>query len=138
MAWGMNAAVQCQDEFLLLSDDEQAAVRAAIRPGYEGLALRFPESSVAFPAWCAQQGFSPRPDSEKQPVSSDSVPVLAVSGLFDPFTPPEWADRATATFATRHLIVLPDAGHDTALAGECPIHVVSAFIDNPAAAPTNC
>jgi pimeloyl-ACP methyl ester carboxylesterase len=61
--------------------------------------------------------------------------VLAISGRFDPFTPPEWAERATAGFASRHLVTLPKAGHDTALAGNCPITIVSAFIAAPTHAP---
>ncbi len=58
LAWGMNAAIQCQEEFLLSSPDDQAAVMAAVRPGYEGMALRFPESSSALPIWCAKGGIS--------------------------------------------------------------------------------
>jgi pimeloyl-ACP methyl ester carboxylesterase len=135
LAWGMNAAVQCQEEFLLISPEEQAADAAAVRPGYEGLALRFPESSSALPRWCAAQNFAARPEFENAPVSSDSVPVLAISGRFDPFTPPEWADRATAGFATRHLVTLQSAGHDTALASACAIGIVAAFIADPDRAP---
>lgn len=135
LAWGMNAAIQCQEEFLLSSPDDQAAVMAAVRPGYEGLALRFPESSSALPIWCAKEEFQARPTREKQPVSSEMVPVLAISGLYDPFTPPEWADRATAGFSIRYLYTLPYAGHDTAVASSCAIRVVSAFIADPGHAP---
>jgi pimeloyl-ACP methyl ester carboxylesterase len=88
------------------------------------------------PAWCTQQGFTARPAFEHQPVSSDTVPVLAISGHYDPFTPPEWADRATANIARRYLVTLPDAGHDSALSGTCPIQIVSAFIADPTSEPS--
>jgi pimeloyl-ACP methyl ester carboxylesterase len=131
VAWGMNIAVQCQEELLLIDDDEQRAVAAAVRPGFEGFALRFPESSPLLPGFCVRQGLLPRPTFEAAPVSSATVPVLAISGAFDPFTPPEWAERATARFARRSLVTLPAAGHDTALAGLCPVELVSRFLDNP-------
>jgi pimeloyl-ACP methyl ester carboxylesterase len=135
VAWGMNVAVQCQEEFLLTSSEDQAAVAAAIRPGYQGFALRFPESSSLMPAWCGSAGFVGGAAFENEPVSNESVPVLAISGRFDPFTPPEWAERATAGFATRHLVALPKAGHDAALSGLCPIAIVSAFIADPTRGP---
>jgi pimeloyl-ACP methyl ester carboxylesterase len=135
LAWGMNVAVQCQEEFPLIPAEEQSAVAAAVRPGFEGLALRFPESSSAMPAWCAEHNFAARPEYENAPVSSDSVPVLAMSGRFDPFTPPEWADRATAGIAMRYLVTLEAAGHDTALASACSVGIVSAFIEDPNRSP---
>ena len=74
IAWGMDAAVQCQEEFLLVSPDEQAVVAAVVRPGFDGIALRFPESSSAMPAWCATAGFGPRPAYENEPVQSETCP----------------------------------------------------------------
>jgi pimeloyl-ACP methyl ester carboxylesterase len=129
------AAVQCQEEFLLISPREQAADAAAVRPGYEGPALRFPESSSAMPGWCAERGFAARPEYQTAAVTSDSVPVLAISGQFYPFTPPEWADRATAGFATRYLVTLRNAGHDSALRSTCPIGIVAAFTGEPGRSP---
>jgi pimeloyl-ACP methyl ester carboxylesterase len=135
LAWGMNAAVQCQDEFLLIAPEDQVADAAAVRPGYEGLALRFPESSPTMPQWCAEHNFIAGGAEENAPVSSDAVPVLAISGRFDPFTPPEWADRATLHFGTRYLVTLQSAGHDTALSSVCSIAIVSAFVIDPTHAP---
>jgi len=124
-AWGMNAAVECQEEFLLLSAEQVAADAAAVRPGFQDLALRFPESSPALVPGCAEHNFTAVPSTTMTPVSSDAVPVLAISGRFDPCTPREWAERATAGFASRDLVTLENAGHDSALSSECPIGIVA-------------
>jgi pimeloyl-ACP methyl ester carboxylesterase len=47
------------------------------------------------------------------PVPQDSpVPVLFVSGEFDPVTPPGWADSLLERFKSAHNLVLKGSGHD--------------------------
>lgn len=136
--WGMNTAVQCQEEFLLVTPAQRSTVMAQIPPIATGFALRFPESSPLLIDFCRQLGFQSRPSLENEPVSSN-VPLLVISGRYDPFTPPTWADRATAGFQNRYIYTLPAAGHDSASAGPCPKSIVSAFFATPTQAPdTRC
>jgi pimeloyl-ACP methyl ester carboxylesterase len=136
--WGMNTAVQCQEEFLLVTPVQRSAVMANIPPIATGFTLRFPESSPLLIDFCRQLGFQPRPSLENEPVGSD-VPLLVISGRYDPFTPPTWADRATAGFQNRYIYTLPAAGHDSASAGTCPKSIVSAFFATPTQTPdTRC
>lgn len=132
--WGMNTAVQCQEEFLLISPAEQAAVGAQIPPIFRGFEQQFPESTPRLVEFCRQIGLKPRPASENQLVRS-RIPLLAISGQFDPFTPPAWAARATAGFTTRYVYTLPEAGHDSAGASDCSQAIVSAFFNQPTRRP---
>jgi pimeloyl-ACP methyl ester carboxylesterase len=138
VAIGANFAILCQEQYLLISPEEQAADAAAVNPMFASAAPRFVRDFFDAPDLCAQLGFAAAQATEHAPVSGN-VPVLAVSGRYDPLTPPEWATRATAGFGTRYTYVLPFAGHDSALASLCPVGIVSAFFVDPTRAPdTTC
>jgi pimeloyl-ACP methyl ester carboxylesterase len=138
VAIGANLAILCQEQYLLISPEEQAADAAAVNPAFASAAPRFVQDSFNAPDRCATLGFAAAPASERAPVSGN-VPVLTISGRYDPLTPPEWADRATADFGTRYPYVLPFAGHDSALASLCPVAIVEAFFVEPSRAPdTRC
>ena len=46
------------------------------------------------------------------------VPVLLVSGFFDPVTPPDFAQRVARTLPNSRLVVSPTGGHGSATG--CP------------------
>ncbi len=134
IAWGMFTAVQCQEEFLLLTPDEIAKAKDTIPTQMVGWGLRFPESSSKLPVFCETFGFEPADPREAKAVSSD-VPTLVISGRYDPFTPPEWADRASEGLSRAYIYILEDAGHDAASAGSCPHLLVHNFYADPSQAP---
>jgi hypothetical protein len=134
LAWGMNTAVQCSEEFALVKPGQVDAVWAQIPPAMQGFALRFPESSPRLVEFCRSLGL-PRPDPrEDEPVVSD-VPVLALNGLYDPFTPPAWGNRSTAGFRTRYEYTITNAGHDSAASSTCTMSMVTAFVADPGRQP---
>jgi hypothetical protein len=132
--WGMNTLVQCQEEFLLLTPQERAYAERNTPPQIYDFALRFQESNFRLPDFCASLGLQPTNPIEAHRVTSN-VPTLAISGRFDPFTPPEWARRATATFPNLYIYTLENAGHESAAAYTCAQPVVHDFITNPYQAP---
>lgn len=67
--------------------------------------------------------------SERLPVASP-VPVLLLSGAYDPVTPPDWGDRAAATLPKSRHLVFRSAGHLVTATEECAITAAVTFIDS--------
>lgn len=65
-------------------------------------------------------------------VSSD-LPVLLLSGGFDPITPPQNAELAAEALTSDQQVVFPAGGHGQLLSGECQNDIVLAFLDDPGA-----
>lgn len=68
----------------------------------------------------------PVPDDFHDPVGGD-VPVLLLSGEYDPVTPPEYADAVAAHFDQATHLVAPGQAHIVATRG-CMGDIVSTFI----------
>lgn len=58
------------------------------------------------------------------------VPVLAISGAWDPVTPPELAERALAQFAAGAHVVVPNGFHTNSQT-PCVARIVAAFLAEP-------
>jgi pimeloyl-ACP methyl ester carboxylesterase len=59
------------------------------------------------------------------------IPVLLLSGAYDPVTPPDWAaDTATHLANSRHFEFL-GAGHVPSGSDACAARYVAAFFDDP-------
>jgi pimeloyl-ACP methyl ester carboxylesterase len=72
------------------------------------------------------------------PVSSD-IPILLLSGIFDPITPPAFAEEAAVTLAQSYNYTFPQSGHSAALSGPCSKQIIRDFLDNPTVEPdTSC
>ena len=80
--------------------------------------------------YCDVWAVPPSNPEEWEPVVSD-VPVLLISGAYDPVTPPEFADE-TAQYLTdsRHFEFL-GAGHTPSGSDHCTAAYVATFFDNP-------
>jgi pimeloyl-ACP methyl ester carboxylesterase len=59
---------------------------------------------------CAQWPRTPIMPDARTPVSA-RVPVLLVSGWFDPTTPPEFAERVARSLPEHRLLVVPQSAH---------------------------
>lgn len=84
-------------------------------------------SLVDYARWSC--GVWPRgdvPAGYHQPVDED-VPVLLLSGEFDPVTPPAWGERVASGFPNARHFTVPDQGH--ALLGRgCVDELVARFV----------
>jgi pimeloyl-ACP methyl ester carboxylesterase len=65
-----------------------------------------------------------------------ATPVLALSGEFDPITPPAYAQRALKQFTNAKHIVLSGQGHGQLAVG-CMPRLVSQFIEDASSANLN-
>lgn len=77
-------------------------------------------------AQCAVWPHRRAPEEFKQPVDSD-LPMLLLSGEFDPVTPPAYAERALATLANARHLVAPGQGHIVQTRG-CMPGLMTTFI----------
>ena len=59
------------------------------------------------------------------------VPVLMLSGHYDPITPPSWAEVAAAQLPNSWHYVFPGAGHGVVEGQGCATAVMREFLANP-------
>jgi hypothetical protein len=86
---------------------------------------------------CAQWDVPVLPVEVNEPVASD-IPTLLLSGLFDPITPPQFADMAQETLPNSYNFVLPTGGHGVAFAvDDCIDRIVDDFLDDPQTEPSS-
>jgi pimeloyl-ACP methyl ester carboxylesterase len=126
---GMQYAVQCNEEVPFA---RQSAIDDALKqyPAYAALV------SLDVIDTCKAFGVKPADPVENQPISSD-VPTLAISGEFDPITPPSWAEAAVKTLSKSFYFNVPRAGHGSSISVECPRNIMLAFLDDPSQPPNS-
>src|SRR5690606_32890405 len=83
-------------------------------------------------AQCAAWPTAPRAEGFREPLTGD-VPLLAISGEFDPVTPPRYGDEVVAHLANARHLVAPGQGHNVLGAG-CMPKLVAQFIERADAA----
>jgi pimeloyl-ACP methyl ester carboxylesterase len=113
VAFGMHLSVFC-------AEDVPFADRADIAAATDGTFLSrylFDEYRAACAAWPRGSVAS----DARTPVAA-RVPVLLVSGAFDPVTPLAFAERVAHSLPLSRLIVAPDGGHGCATG--CPLAAV--------------
>jgi pimeloyl-ACP methyl ester carboxylesterase len=71
------------------------------------------------------------PEHYADPVKSDH-PVLLLSGLLDPVTPPRWAAKVGQSLTNAREIVVPGVGHNTIVVG-CVPELMAEFIEQESA-----
>lgn len=133
LSLGMHYTVQCQEEYGSDAFRDYAGMLAA-HPHLSGF-LRYPvEGTVTLPRLCAMWQAKARPDHVNNPVASD-VPVLLLSGNFDPITPPSYADMAYETLTSAYNFLLPHVGHGVLRSDDCAVQIALDFINAPLSEP---
>lgn len=75
------------------------------------------------------------PASTDEPVTTD-VPVLALSGQFDPITPPSYAEGAIVNMSNVYNFTFPNVGHGVLFGGGfCAFELMGAFLNDPTIEP---
>ena len=85
----------------------------------------------SFGALCEAWPRGELPDGYGDPVQSDH-PVLLLSGLLDPVTPPRWAEAVGQSLTNARAVVVPGVGHGTMAAG-CVPDLIAEFIEQASA-----
>ncbi|MEN1928698.1 alpha/beta hydrolase [Luteimonas sp. MJ250] len=121
MAHGMQLSVICTEDVgeMSLDPDDAGSVL-----GNEMVSM--------LQAQCAAWPTAPRAEGFREPLTGD-VPLLAISGEFDPVTPPRYGDEVVAHLANARHLVAPGQGHNVLGAG-CMPKLVAQFIERADAA----
>ncbi len=84
---------------------------------------------------CAAWGAAPVAAEALLPVNS-AIPVLLLSGRFDPVTPPAFAEHVLAGLPNGYHYVFPTMGHGVgASSNRCGVQLTVQFLQTPASAP---
>ncbi len=126
-------AVQCAEELALTPAADRAAALAAY-PRFAGFYSSLMELSPAVEELCAGFGVAAADPRENELVRSD-VPVLLLSGSYDPITPPDWGPAAAAGLSRSYHYAFPGTGHAVIGRGACPAGMIRAFLNDPGRAP---
>ncbi len=136
-SYGMNLAVQCNEELPFTTPEEVAAATAA-QPRLEQFFAG--ASNIGMPMFdiCELWAAGVADPVENEAVSS-SIPTLVMAGEYDPITPPQWGERAASTLENVTFVEFPGLGHAASLSSDCSTEIAIAFFDNPTAEPdTGC
>lgn len=98
----------------------------------EALVAAFGDDTIL--TTCASWNAELLPNTVDDPVVSD-VPVMVMSGEFDPITPPSFAAEAAQTLSHSYNFVYPGVGHGALFGGDCPLSMFVDFLGDPSTAP---
>lgn len=83
---------------------------------------------------CDNWNIAELPADQLGPVSSQ-IPVLMLSGAYDPITPPVYAERLLPRMPAAFHVVFPGGTHGQVVTNGCANRLTSAFLDDPLKAP---
>jgi pimeloyl-ACP methyl ester carboxylesterase len=128
MAYGMYYSVICaEDADFTLSEQPLDGVRPYI-------VTMEKQGLTSLLETCKTWNVTPIGAVADKPVTSD-VPVLLLSGYFDPVTPADFAAQAAATLPHSYSFVFPAGGHGQMLSDDCANHIILSFLEDPTKAP---
>lgn len=126
-------AIQCAEDLGTLGPGWREAALAG-RERLAGFYSGLLELSGEAEALCAGFGAAAPDPRWRVPARSD-LPVLLLSGEYDPITPPAWRERAAEGLSRAYGFTLPGTGHAAIGRGACPAALIRAFLDAPTRAP---
>lgn len=104
LAYGMNLSVTCAEDVPFVTPAQiETLIAGTYLRGYRAL------QQVAA---CREWPRGEIPADLHQPVTSD-VPVLLISGPYDPVTPPRWAEQVVKHLSHGFHLVIPEGHHGT-------------------------
>jgi len=128
---GLNYSVNCADEVHRPAAEDGAAKSMKDRLLAAGASWSYITTFMPDGlSWCSIVGVAELPDEFREPVTSD-VPVLVLSGRFDPVTPPRFGDAVARTLSRAQVVVAPHLSHSLILQDACVDSIVKAFLIEP-------
>lgn len=128
LADGMYYSIMCAES---LDVDPAALPIESLRPEIGESAA---EDIESFQRVCEGWRVEQLPEEVNEPVQSD-VPVLLLSGNFDPITPPMYAEAAATGLTNAYRYVDPAGSHGVAFMDDCVNAIILSFLNDPASAP---
>ncbi len=128
---GMFNSVECNEEAPFNSLDASQQLSADLPPELYNALQGSTEDQFTT---CAYWDSGTADPIETQPVESD-IPTLVLAGSLDPTTPAAWGQMAADHLSNSYYAEVPFGGHGEIDAGQCPVDIGLAFLDNPGSAP---
>lgn len=116
MAMGMSLSVTCSEDVAEFKVD----------PRDEGTVLGT-EFVTQTRAMCSEWPTGERPEHFREPLAGE-LPVLALSGEFDPVTPPRYGEAVVGPLSNARHLVLPGQGHNVLAVG-CMPRLAAQFLE---------
>ena len=131
---GMMLSVMCTDDLIDRTPEDLLNIMAALPRQLVGSAD--PEFEIEYGIFgvCENWPVEEADPWVKEPLVSD-IPTLALSGEFDPVTPPEYGQLAASYLSNSFFFELPGIGHDILVASECARSIIGDFFADPTQAP---
>ncbi|MFZ6028483.1 MAG: alpha/beta fold hydrolase [Chloroflexota bacterium] len=128
MSYGMYYSVMCAEDADFTPDD---MILSDIHPYIAGFHRN---DAAEFLEICEDWDVEPLGRAVDEAVQHD-LPVLLLSGGFDPITPSEYAEIAAASLTNSYQVEFPRGAHGQLFDGGCADSIVQAFWQNPGQAP---
>jgi pimeloyl-ACP methyl ester carboxylesterase len=131
ISWGTYYSIHCSEEALLDNLDHAISLSSDLPPQIvDHYILTGPSSAVFNFSLCTSWSLEPADLIEREPVVSH-IPILVLTGQFDPITPPAWAKLATETLYNSFFYEFPGLGHGVMRANQCALEIGLQFIKDP-------
>ena len=131
-SYGMYFSVLCSEDADFTPD------QVSLEGVHPQLAEAQAEGPEQFLNTCSLWQVETLDDNMDEPVES-TLPVLVLSGSFDPITPPENGRIVAEKLPNSFVVEFPTGGHGAALSGDCQDGIIRAFLDQPDQPPdTGC
>lgn len=134
LSQGMMLSVMCTDDLIDRTPEDLLNVMAALPRQLVG--STDPEFEIEYGIFgiCENWPVEEADPRVKEPLVSD-IPTLALSGEFDPVTPPEYGQLVASYLRNSYFFELPGIGHDVLAASECARSIVGDFVADPTQPP---
>jgi hypothetical protein len=134
LSQGMMLSVMCTDDLVDRTPEDGLNVMAALPKQLTG--STDPEFEIEYGIFgiCENWPVEEADPWVKEPLISD-IPTLAMSGEFDPVTPPEYGRLVAGYLNNSYFFELPGIGHDILVASKCARSIIGDFIADPTQAP---
>jgi len=134
LSQGMMLSVMCTDDLVDRTPEDLLNVIAALPKQLTG--STDPEFEIEHGIFgiCENWPVEEADSWVKEPLISD-IPTLAMSGEFDPVTPPEYGRLVASYLSNSYFFELPGIGHDILVASECARNIIGDFIADPTQSP---
>ncbi len=133
---GMEISMICTDDLIGYELADMLAIR-------EELPLqllddgKLDDDIIATYSWfgiCANWPVTEADPAVREPLVS-AIPTLALTGEFDPITPPKYGELVVSRLSNGYFFEFPGVGHSVATSNACAQQMAAEFLNDPTVAP---
>lgn len=136
LSLGMEISMICTDDLIGYTVEDLFAMRdeLPVQLLNEG---NVDDDIIATYSWfgiCANWPVTEADPAVREPLVS-AIPTLALTGEFDPVTPPEYGELVVSRLSNGYFFEFPGVGHSVATSNACAQQMAAEFLNDPTVAP---